>query len=211
MYNGQIDVDDAAESLAAAQGNYFNDQVGAFLLEVDDVVEIVIQNQVGLNGVVIHPFHMHGGDFWDMGGGSGEFSEEAYEELLATVDPIRRDTTLLSGLPSTRGSNGNPQGFRVWRWQASSRGVWMLHWYFTSTSTRLTISHIIGHMLLGLQTMVVVGKSDQLPALPPAYQGAYLSPGQAGAMGNVNNDTKFIPYFISNSSTDPTWENARKH
>jgi hypothetical protein len=72
-------------------------------------------------------------------------------------------------------------------------------------------SHIVGHMLLGLQTMVVVGKSDQLPALPSAYEGAYLSAGQAGAMGNVNNDTKFIPYFISNSSTDPTWENSRKH
>ena len=128
MYNGQIDVDDAAESYAAAQGNYFNDQIGAYLLEVDDVVELVLINQVGLNGVVIHPFHMHGGDFWDMGGGAGEFSEEAYQELMATVDPIRRDTTLLSGIPSSRGTTGNPQGWRVWRWQASARGVWMLHW-----------------------------------------------------------------------------------
>jgi len=63
-------------------------------------------------------------------------------------------------------------------------------------------------MLLGLQTMVVVGESSQLPTLPDAYKSAYLSPGQAGAMGNVNNDTQFIPYFISVNSTDPTWENA---
>jgi hypothetical protein len=65
-------------------------------------------------------------------------------------------------------------------------------------------SHIIGHMLLGLQTLVVVGESSQLPRLPEAYQSAYLSPGQADAMGNIYNDTQFIPYFISVNSTDPT-------
>ena len=63
-------------------------------------------------------------------------------------------------------------------------------------------------MLLGLQTMVVVGQNSQLPPLTPAYENAYLSYGQAGAMGNVNNDTTFIPYFITANSTDPTWENS---
>jgi len=63
-------------------------------------------------------------------------------------------------------------------------------------------------MLLGLQTMVVVGQSNDLPSLPAAYQNAYLSYGQAGAMGNINNDTQFIPYFITANSTDPTWTNA---
>jgi FtsP/CotA-like multicopper oxidase with cupredoxin domain len=129
MYNGQVVVDQAAEARAAAQGNYFDSTTGAYLLEVGDVVEVILQNQVGLNNVVTHPFHMHGGDFWDMGGGDGEFSEEAYQELLATVDPVKRDTTLLSGLPASRGTTGNPQGFRVWRWEATAKGAWMLHWY----------------------------------------------------------------------------------
>ena len=62
-------------------------------------------------------------------------------------------------------------------------------------------------MLLGLQTMIVVGHSDELPTLPAAYENAYLSYGQAGAMGNVNNDTQFIPYFITVNSTDPDWIN----
>jgi L-ascorbate oxidase len=128
IYNGQIVVDDAAEEAAAAQGNYFNSEVGAFLVELGDIVEFVIQNQVGLNNVVNHPFHMHGGDFWDMGGGAGEFTEEAYEELLSQVDPIRRDTTILTGIPTTRGATTNPQGWRVFRWQAKSPGSWMLHW-----------------------------------------------------------------------------------
>jgi hypothetical protein len=63
-------------------------------------------------------------------------------------------------------------------------------------------------MMLGLQTMVVVGESSQLPPLPVEYENAYLSYGQAGAMGNVNNDAQFIPYFISINSTDPTVINS---
>jgi L-ascorbate oxidase len=132
MYNGQVVVDEAAEQRAAAQGNYFDSTTGAYLLEVGDVVEVVLQNQVGSNGVVIHPFHMHGGDFWDMGGGDGVFSEEAYQAILQEVDPVKRDTTLLSAIPNTRGSTGNPQGWRVWRWEAKNRGAWMLHWYVLS-------------------------------------------------------------------------------
>lgn len=73
----------------------------------------------------------------------------------------------------------------------------------------LTFSHIVGHMLLGLQTMITVGTNADLPPLPAAYQSAYLTPGQAGAMGNVNNDTVFIPYFITVNSTDPNWDNAK--
>jgi L-ascorbate oxidase len=127
MYNGQVVVDEVTMSEVGAQ-NYFSDEIGAYLLDVNDTVEIILQNDVGINNVVIHPFHMHGGDFWDMGGGSGEFTDEKYEELLGTIDPIRRDTTLLSAVPATRGTTGTPQGWRVWRWQALSRGVWMLHW-----------------------------------------------------------------------------------
>lgn len=58
-----------------------------------------------------------------MGGGDGEFSDETYQELLSTVDPIKRDTTLLSALPASRGTTGNPQGFRVWRWEAKAKGA----------------------------------------------------------------------------------------
>jgi L-ascorbate oxidase len=132
MYNGQVVVDEAAEQRAVDQGNNFDNTTGAFLLEYGDVVEVVLQNQVGTNAVQIHPFHMHGGDFWDMGGGDGEFTEEAYQELQQQVNPVKRDTTLLSAIPASRGTTGNPQGWRVWRWEAKARGVWMLHWYLLS-------------------------------------------------------------------------------
>jgi hypothetical protein len=52
MYNGQVNVDATAEARAVAQGNYFDSTTGAYLLEVGDVVEVVFQNQVGINNVV---------------------------------------------------------------------------------------------------------------------------------------------------------------
>jgi len=72
------------------------------------------------------------------------------------------------------------------------------------------VSLIPGHMLLGLQMMVVVGSSDPLPPLPLVYQSLYLSPGQAGVMGNVNNDTSIVDVYFSSKSSDPTWDNGKR-
>jgi L-ascorbate oxidase len=129
MYNGQVQVNAESQARAEAQGNFFDNVTGTYLIGVNDVLEIVLRNQVGSNGVQIHPFHMHGGDFWDMGGGSGAFSEEAYQAILDTVVPVRRDTTLLSAIPNGGGTTGASQGWRVFRWQPKNPGVWMLHWY----------------------------------------------------------------------------------
>lgn len=78
----------------------------------------------------------------------------------------------------------------------------MLHWYSRLTG-RANLSHIIGHILLGFQILVVVGKSDEIPTLPQTYQDAYLSPGQAGVMGKVDNDIQFILYFILSTRQIP--------
>jgi hypothetical protein len=70
--------------------------------------------------------------------------------------------------------------------------------------------HITGHMMLGLQTMVVVGTNEDLPPLPADYQGAYLTYGQTGAMGDHDNETDFIPYFITPNDPSPTWIGKRE-
>ena len=62
--------------------------------------------------------------------------------------------------------------------------------------------HITGHMILGLQTQLVVGTNEDLPPLPEDYKGAYLSYGQTAAMGDHGKD--FIPYFITQSSPNPS-------
>jgi hypothetical protein len=82
-------------------------------------------------------------------------------------------------------------GWRVFRWQPKNPGVWLFH------------CHITGHMMLGLQTQIVVGTNKDLPPLPKDYRGAYLSPGQTAAMGSHANQTDFIPYFITSTSPDP--------
>jgi hypothetical protein len=139
-----------------------------------------------------------------MGAGSGAFTDEAFEAHLATMTPCRRDTTILGALPGNgtlhtpEGSlllyPASPQklisvGWRVLRWQPLNPGVWMLH------------CHITGHMMMGLQTQIVVGTNQDLPPLPAEYKGAYLSKGQVLAMGS--NDSDFIPYFITQQNPNP--------
>jgi len=36
---------------------------------------------------------------WVVGGGSGAFTDEACEAHLATMTPVRRDTTILGAMP----------------------------------------------------------------------------------------------------------------
>lgn len=132
-----------------------------------------------------------------MGGGSGEFTDEAFEAHLATMTPVRRDTTILGAIPGN-GTYHTPEGWRVFRWQPKNPGVWLLH------------CHITGHMLLGLQTQIVVGTNKDLPPLPPDYRGAYLSKGQTAAMGDDAHIQGFIPYFISPNLPNATGDAAKK-
>jgi hypothetical protein len=55
---------------------------------------------------------MHGGDFWDLGGGSGAFTEEAWQAHLATMTPVKRDTTILGAMPGN-GSYHDPEGISL--------------------------------------------------------------------------------------------------
>lgn len=42
----------------------------------------------------LHPWHVHGQNFYDMGVGAGQFTEDAYQAQLSTLTPIQRDTTI---------------------------------------------------------------------------------------------------------------------
>jgi hypothetical protein len=148
-----------------------------------------------------------------MGGGSGAFSDEVWEAHLATMTPCRRDTTILNAIPGNgtlHDPEGNPSplppishsnsciGWRVIRWQPLNPGVWMLH------------CHITGHMMLGLQTQIVVGTNEDLPPLPSEYRGSYLSKGQVLAMGSSTNSSDFIPYFITQNNPNPVAGNKKE-
>ena len=103
---------------------------GTHLVKVarGDVVEVVVQNNAAnaFNGDLRpagagrvaqeqHPFHLHGHHFWLLGGGAGNYTEEAAAAAgLNTVNPPLRDTATLG-----RGA------FIVFRFVADNPGTWL--------------------------------------------------------------------------------------
>jgi L-ascorbate oxidase len=80
----------------------------AFPAKLGEVLDIVWLNDNGLSGGWdIHPFHAHGGHYWDLGSGNGTYNATANEEKFqAGYVPVKRDTTMLyryaaSGVPHT--------------------------------------------------------------------------------------------------------------
>ncbi|KAJ1300466.1 hypothetical protein OPQ81_005281 [Rhizoctonia solani] len=95
--------------------------------------DIIINNR-DVNPPIDHPYHLHGMNFWIVGHGTGELTEEAYRKLkLNTTNPIRRDTTVI---PSNSWS--------VLRIKADNPGVWFLH------------CHIDWHLAHGFAAVVVI-------------------------------------------------------
>jgi L-ascorbate oxidase len=67
-----------------------------FPIKLGYTIEIIFQ-LIGVQGGVdpdIHPWHVHGQNFYDMGVGPGEFTDEAFQAQLVTRKPVQRDTTM---------------------------------------------------------------------------------------------------------------------
>lgn len=123
---------------------------------IGDVIEIVWQNSGSIPGGTfgVHPMHAHGGPYWDMGCGSGTYSPEVHETLLAQHEAwggSLRDTTMLYTYADT-GGEGEVNGWRVWRVRVTERnvGVWMMH------------CHILQHIIMGQQTIWVFGTPEEI-------------------------------------------------
>ena len=65
--------------------------------KVSEVLDIVWLNDNGKSGGLdIHPFHAHGGHYWDLGSGNGTYNAADNEEEFQTgYVPVKRDTTML--------------------------------------------------------------------------------------------------------------------
>ena len=119
-----------------------------FEIERGDVVDIVLQNTVALNGICEqHPFHLHGHHFWVLGGGPGDYQTaiKAGKANLNTKDPIMKDTVTLypydyAFFQTVNATNaGKACGWKVIRFIADNPGVWNFH------------CHIAAHMHMGMQ------------------------------------------------------------
>ncbi|TVY13400.1 Multicopper oxidase aurL2 [Lachnellula arida] len=123
----------------------------AFPAQIGEVLEIVIQNTgADSGGLDVHPYHAHGAHYWDLGSGNGSYDAAANEaRIAASGPPVQRDTTMLYRY-AMKTTNGTVMGWRAWRLRVSQPGVWMVH------------CHILQHMLMGMQTLWVMGNKTEV-------------------------------------------------
>lgn len=138
----------------------------AFPAKIGEVLEIIIQNTgADKGGLDAHPFHAHGAHYWDLGSGNGTYNATENNIRLQSTSPAKRDTTMLYRYALTTG-NGTEMGWRAWRLKVTEPGVWMIH------------CHILQHMLMGMQTIWVMGNSSEvLGRVPTPEVEGYLTYG----------------------------------
>jgi L-ascorbate oxidase len=155
-----------------------------------EVIEIVIQ-QLGSSAddgsapgsLDSHPWHAHGGHYYDVGSGSGAFDAKVLEQQLAGSTPVKRDTTMLYRYKASVNED-QKFGWRAWRVRVQDPGVWMVH------------CHLLQHMIMGMQTVWVFGdEKDVLTLERPQVEG-YLTYG-----GDVYGNSTHAPNVVHFSET----------
>jgi L-ascorbate oxidase len=107
----------------------------------DCVPNLRQSNNLPTGGFDIHPFHAHGGHYWDLGSGNGTYNAAENEKKLAGYNPVKRDTTMLYRY-ATSGVLNTTAGWRAWRIKVDDTGIWMMH------------CHILQHMIMGWSTSI---------------------------------------------------------
>lgn len=140
----------------------------AWPAKIGEVLEIILENTGssvnGNGGVDYHPFHLHGNHYYDCGSGNGSYDAAANEAKLANYSPVLRDTTILYRYEE-RSRPQKPSGWRCWRLRVQDAGAWMLH------------CHILQHMLMGMQSVWVMGDWVEIASIPYSGAEGYLEYG----------------------------------
>jgi len=178
----------AIPNYEAALRNYgWDPATGSFPAKVGEVLEIVLQNRgarVGRSGVLdSHPFHSHGKHYFDVGSGPGKYDAAANKAKLERLGykPISRDTTMLYRYNDAV-APGEPDGWRAWRVRVENPGVWMLH------------CHLLAHMMMGMQSVWVVGDAADIIKMPPSVSANYFTY-SGNVMGNDTNSPEVYEFY----------------
>uniref|UniRef100_A0A7N0V111 L-ascorbate oxidase n=1 Tax=Kalanchoe fedtschenkoi TaxID=63787 RepID=A0A7N0V111_KALFE len=109
---------------------------GVYNIELGSTVDIILQNANALAANVseIHPWHLHGHDFWVLGYGEGKFNEKEHERSLNFKNPPLRNTAVIF-----------PYGWTALRFVADNPGVWAFH------------CHIEPHLHMGMGVVFALG------------------------------------------------------
>ena len=90
---------------------------GVYMFRLNETVDVILQNanQLHGNGSEIHPWHMHGHDFWVLGYGEGKFKPSDAKSFNLTRAPLRNTVVVF------------PYGWTALRFRADNPGVWAFH------------------------------------------------------------------------------------
>ncbi|AQL04076.1 Plant L-ascorbate oxidase [Zea mays] len=90
-----------------------------YVLAHNTTVDVLLQNANALSRNVseVHPWHLHGHDFWVLGYGDGAYRGDAADEARLNLrDPPLRNTAVIF-----------PYGWTMLRFVADNPGVWAFH------------------------------------------------------------------------------------
>ncbi|KAL6564879.1 hypothetical protein OROMI_016329 [Orobanche minor] len=90
---------------------------GVYTLTLKTTVDVILQNAnaLKLNVSEIHPWHLHGHDFWVLGYGEGKFTVEDETKFNLGNPPLRNTAVIF------------PYGWTALRFVADNPGVWAFH------------------------------------------------------------------------------------
>ncbi|KAI7743636.1 hypothetical protein M8C21_012058 [Ambrosia artemisiifolia] len=108
---------------------------GVYMLKFNTTIDVILQNANALNANVseIHPWHLHGHDFWVMGYGEGKFSKKNIGKFNLKNPPLRNTAVIF------------PYGWTALRFVTDNPGVWAFH------------CHIEPHLHMGMGVVFAEG------------------------------------------------------
>ncbi|XP_010535760.1 PREDICTED: L-ascorbate oxidase-like [Tarenaya hassleriana] len=126
---------------------------GIYTFPMNITVDVILQNANALNPNVseIHPWHLHGHDFWILGFGEGKFRPGVDEMAFNLKNPPLRNTAVLY-----------PYGWTALRYVTDNPGVWFFH------------CHIEPHLHMGMGVVFAEGV-NRLGKVPPEALGCGLT------------------------------------
>ncbi|KAK3005871.1 hypothetical protein RJ639_015555 [Escallonia herrerae] len=108
---------------------------GVYMLDFNTTIDVILQNANALKANVseIHPWHLHGHDFWVLGYGQGKFSAKDEAKFNLKNPPLRNTAVIF------------PYGWTALRFVANNPGAWAFH------------CHIEPHLHMGMGVVFAEG------------------------------------------------------
>ncbi|KAK8245174.1 Cupredoxin [Phyllosticta capitalensis] len=163
----------------------------AWPAKLGEVIEIIFQNTGSTQGGAdIHPMHIHGKHGGYIGSGKGEYNRTENEEKLkkAGHTPVLRDSMMLYRY-SSKEKTGVKHSWMGLRQRVTQAGVYMMH------------CHILNHMLMGMQQVLVFGDSKDILTLPLPLVEGYLTYG--GPVYGTKGHPPAVLHFFDSEDDEP--------